>query len=251
MRLKNKVALITGSSSGIGRAIAQGFGREGASVVVHGRNVERIEKVTAEVRALGSRAIGIQADISKEQDVNLMVEQTVAKFGRIDILVNNAGFVEASPKPFQKTNLAEWKPEIDTTVIGTLLCTSAVMPHMIKQKSGRIINVSSGAGKMGIPNAAVYSACKAAVAGFSRAIAQELAEQGITVNCVSPGPIKTPAMAKAIAENPGFEKAMVSLVPMRKLGEPEDIANIIIFLACDDAKYITGQDYSVDGGQRM
>jgi NAD(P)-dependent dehydrogenase (short-subunit alcohol dehydrogenase family) len=141
--------------------------------------------------------------------------------------------------------------ELNITLTGTIRCCWAVVPHMIKQMSGRIISLTSAAGKIGSSKMSVYSAAKAGVAGFSRAIAQEVATKGITVNCVCPGTIKTPAMARHIAENPRLEKAYLASNPMHRMGEPEDIAAMIIFLASDDAKYITGQEYSVDGGTRM
>ncbi|MFA4836595.1 MAG: 3-oxoacyl-ACP reductase family protein [Dehalococcoidia bacterium] len=254
MRLKGKVAIVTGAASGIGRATAHAIAREGASVIIADINKEGGEKIAEDIRKSGGKALAVKTDISKQDEVRQMVERAIAQFGRVDILVNNAAFMEMSPRLFHETDVVEWKPEIDTTFIGTLLCCRAVIPHMLKRKSGRIISVASDAGKMvvrGVPPLPVYSGCKAAVAGFSRAIAFELAPEGITVNCVSPGTIKTEPMAKIIAELPGIEQQWLPSIPMGRSGEPEDIANMIVFLASDDAKYITGQDYSVNGGMRM
>ena len=254
MRLKSKVAIVTGAASGIGKAIAEAMSREGASVVIADINKEGAEKVARDISKSGGRALAVKTDISKEDEVEQMVKRTITEFGRVDILVNNAAFEGSllSSKSFAETEAAEWKRDINVTFIGTLLCCKAVIPHMLKQKSGSIINVCSDAGKMGIPQMTLYSACKAAVAGFSRAFAQEIATQGITVNCVSPGPIRTEGVARVLAGlPPETQEAWVSNVPMRRFGEPAEIASMIVFLASDEAKYITGQDYSVDGGARM
>lgn len=248
MRLEKKVAIVTGSASGIGRAIALAFANEGANVVICDINVEGAKAAADEIKKLGYRALAVKADISKENEVKQMAEKTIREFGQVDILVNNAGFVNLVLAPFHETDTAEWGMEIDTTFIGQLLCCKAVIPYMIKQQSGRIINIVSTAGKIGVPYMALYSACKAAVAGFSRAIAKELAIQGITVNCISPGNINTPAMARAMEIYKETMLEGLKLAAMAKLGEPEDIANMAVFLASDDANYITGQNYSVDGG---
>jgi 2-hydroxycyclohexanecarboxyl-CoA dehydrogenase len=253
MRLKSKVAIITGAAYGIGQGIAQAVAREGASVVIADINMEGSEKTARDICKSGSKALAMKVDISKEAEVKNMIERTISQFGRVDILVNNAAFLGSSyhQKPFVDTQVSEWRAEIDVTFIGTLLCCHAVTSHMLKQKSGRIINISSDAGKMGIPKMAIYSACKGAMAGFSRALAQELAPEGITVNCISPGPIETPTVTAILKKMPGQREAWVANVPMRRLGEPADIASMVVFLASDEASYITGQDYSVDGGSRM
>lgn len=251
MRLKDRVAIVTGAASGIGRATAHALAGEGASVVIGDMDHEGGEKVAEEIKKSGGRALAVTADISKEDEVKQMVQRAIDEFGRVDIMVNNAGFVTLSPKPFHETDLAEWKAEIDITLVGTLLCCKAVLPHMLKQKNGRIISVSSDAGKGGSSGFALYSGCKSAIAGFSRTLAHELATQGITVNCVSPGLIHTPGLAMAMAKVPDAESQWLALVPMGKMGEPEDVASMIVFLASDGAKHITGQDYSVNGGGRM
>jgi len=253
MRLKNRVAIVTGAASGIGKAIAAAISREGASVVIADINMEGSEKTARAISKSGGKALPIKTDISKEAEVQQMVERTIAQFGRVDILVNNAAFLGSSlhQRPFVNTQMAEWKAEIDVTFIGTLLCCKTVVAPMLKQKSGRIISISSDAGKMGIPKMAIYSACKAGIAGFSRTLAQELAADGITVNCISPGPIETRTVTEILKKSPGQREAWVANVPMRRLGEPEDIASMVVFLASDEARYITGQDYSVDGGSRM
>jgi NAD(P)-dependent dehydrogenase (short-subunit alcohol dehydrogenase family) len=250
----NKVAIVTGAASGIGRATSQIMAREGASVVLVDINSKGIDRVASGIIGSGGKALSIKADISKESQIRQMVESVMKEFNRIDILVNNATYpapASGSPKPFHETNITEWKAEIDTTLFGTLLCCQAVIPHMIHNKYGRIINLASFAGKNGIPFVAIYCAAKAGIAGASRAIARELATSGITVNCISPGTIRTPRTEAIISRNPEQEKRWLTSIPIGKIGEPEDVANMIVFLASDEAKFITGQDYSVDGGQRM
>lgn len=253
MKLKGKVAIVTGAAYGIGQGIVQAIAREGASVVIADINVEGSEKTARDIIKSGGTALTVKTDISKEDEVKQMVERTIAEFGQVDILVNNAAFLGSSyhQKSFIDTQVAEWRAEIDVTFTGTLLCCKAVIAPMLKQKSGRIISISSDAGKMGIPKMAIYSACKAGVAGFSRALAQELAADGITVSCISPGPIETRTVTEILKKMPRLKEAWLANVPMRRMGEPADIASMVVFLASDEASYITGQDYSVDGGSRM
>lgn len=253
MRLRGKVAIVTGAASGIGLAIAQSLAREGAGVVITDINTKSLENAGSEIAKVGGTALALKTDISKQVEIDSTVEKAIARFGRLDILVNNAAFLGSSyhQKSFADTQMAEWKAEIDVTLIGTLLCCKAVIAPMLKQKSGLIINISSDSGKMGIPKMAIYSACKAGIAGFSRALAQELAPDGITVNCISPGPIETPTVSAILKKSPGQRESWVANVPLRRLGTPDEIASMVVFLASDEAGYITGQDYSVDGGVRM
>jgi NAD(P)-dependent dehydrogenase (short-subunit alcohol dehydrogenase family) len=224
---------------------------EGASIVAADINGEGAERVAAEITQTGGRAIGIRADIGNNDEVRQMVERTIAHFGRVDIMVNGAAQIPVSEGPIEERDLADVENEISVTLIGAIRCCRAVVPYMIKQNSGRIINVGSDGGKGGSPNQSIYAASKAGLACFSKSIAAELGSRGITVNCVSPGATKTPAMIRYLAENPAREEFFLARVPLRRFGEPEDIAHMIIFLASDDAAYITGQDYSVNGGSRM
>lgn len=251
MKLDGKTAIITGAASGIGRATAKLMIKENACVVIADINKERAEKTAEDIIGSGGKALPLKVDISSNNEVNKMVERTIAEFGRVDILVNNAALVPAPVIPFHERDMAQIETELNVTLMGTIRCCLAVIPYMLKQRSGRIINLTSEASKNGAPRMSIYAAGKAGVSGFTRSIAGEFATKGITVNCVSPGTIITPAMLQHIKENPRLENAYIAAIPMHKLGEPEDIANMIVFLSSDDAKYITGQDYSVNGGSRM
>lgn len=246
MKLQGRVAVVTGGSHGIGRATALTLADASADMVICGRKLPNLEKVAGEIRAKGRKCLVVTADVSQRTEVNQMVEKTIGEFGRVDILVNNAANVELVWKNFNDTEEADWDKEIDATFKGTLYCCKAVIPHMINQRWGRIINITSIGGKVISPGRALYSACKAAVAGFSRHIAAELGPYGIRVNCIAPGAILTPDMDSSVVEE--IKKKLAGL-PVGKPGEPEDIASMVLFLASEEAKYITGQEYNVDGGR--
>jgi NAD(P)-dependent dehydrogenase (short-subunit alcohol dehydrogenase family) len=253
LRLTEKVAIVTGAASGIGYMTAQTMAREGAALALIDI-AEEIYKVAEDITDAGYKAIAFKADISNESEIRQAVEKTIQDFGRIDILVNNATCPvreSAGRKLFHETSKEDWKVEIDITLIGTLICCQTVIPHMINNNWGRIISIASVSGKTGQPTASIYCAAKAGIAGASRSIAKELAKYNITVNCISPGAIRTPRIAAIVMNNPEIEKMWISGIPLGKIGEPEDIANMIVFLASDEAKYITGQDYNVDGGHLM
>jgi len=253
MELVGKVGIVTGAAQGMGRATAEAMAREGASVVVSDINEEGAKKVASAINKSGGKAISVKVDISKEDEVNRMVEKTIAEFGRVDILVNVAALAGPNVyyKSFVDSQPREWRHELDITFVGTLLCCKAVIGHMLKQEYGRIISISSDAGKTGFAHLPIYSALKAGVSGFSRALALDVATKGITVNCVSPGTIKTPGQIEAMAKLSFGDDVLKSNIPMGRAGEPEDIANMIVFLASDKGRFITGQDYSVNGGFRM
>jgi 2-hydroxycyclohexanecarboxyl-CoA dehydrogenase len=253
MRLKDKVAIITGAAGGIGLCTAKMLAGEGACVVLTDVNKEGVMQGAQDINKTGSKALAIKVDVTSSNDIREMVEKSMSEFGRVDILVNSHG-VKAEDytfKRFHETDPAAWRMETEILFIGTLLCCKAVIPQMINQKKGRIINISSDSGKHGTAYHSVFSGCKAGMAGFTRAIAQELARDGITVNCISPGPVNTPALAKAMARLSDIQDKYVSAVPVGRLGEPEEIAAMVVFLASEDADWITGQDYSIDGGLRM
>ncbi|MGD1863941.1 MAG: 3-oxoacyl-[acyl-carrier-protein] reductase [Phormidesmis sp.] len=244
--LDGKVAIITGSSRGIGKATAIALAEQGGKVVVnYARSSEAADAVVAEIEGNGGEAITLQADVSKEDQVDAMVKATMEKFGRIDVLVNNAGIT-------RDTLLLRMKPEawqavIDLNLTGVFLCTRAVSKIMLKQRSGRIINISSVAGLMGNPGQANYSAAKAGVIGFTKTIAKELAPRGVTANAVAPGFIATD-----MTDDLKNTEEILKFIPLARYGKPEEVAGLIRFLAADPAAaYITGQVMNVDGGMVM
>ncbi|MDJ0631739.1 MAG: 3-oxoacyl-[acyl-carrier-protein] reductase [Xenococcaceae cyanobacterium MO_188.B29] len=244
-KLADRVAIVTGGSRGIGRATAIALATEGAKVVVnYARSSDSAEEVVAEIIAAGGEAIAIGADVSLEQDVDNLIKQTLDKFSRIDVLVNNAGITRDNL--LMRIKPADWQAVIDLNLTGVFLCTKAVTKKMLKQRSGRIINVASVAGQMGNPGQANYSASKAGVIGFTKTVAKELASRGVTVNAVAPGFIATDMTNDLKSED------IIKFIPLGRYGKPEEIAGMIRFLAADPAAaYITGQVFNVDGGMVM
>ncbi|MGM7720340.1 3-oxoacyl-[acyl-carrier-protein] reductase [Metabacillus sp. Hm71] len=245
--LENKVALVTGASRGIGRAIALDLAKNGASVAVnYAGNEAKANEVVDEIKAGGGNAFAIKADVSNSEDVTQMVKEVINQFGQLDILVNNAGITRDNLLMRMKDN--EWDDVINTNLKGVFLCTKAVTRQMMKQRSGRIINITSVVGVSGNPGQANYVAAKAGVIGLTKTTAKELASRNITVNAVAPGFITTD-MTDELSEETKAE--MLKQIPLAKLGEPSDIANIVSFLASDKSKYITGQTMHVNGGMVM
>jgi len=246
MRLDCKVAIVTGSSRGIGKAIAMKFAREGASVVVNSRKKVDAEKVVKEILADGGRAVAVEADVSKAKDVQKLIVATLKSFGKLDIFVNNAGVISYSS--FLDLKEEEWDALMAVDLKGVYLCTQAAAKQMIKQgKGGKIINISSIAGFIGFPRLAHYCAAKAGVIELTKQVAIELAPYKINVNSIGPGVINTD-MTKGIEDDPKQLKQIISRIPLGRIGEPEDIANAAAFLASDEADYITGEVVFVDGG---
>ncbi|TAE58287.1 MAG: 3-oxoacyl-[acyl-carrier-protein] reductase [Nostocales cyanobacterium] len=243
--LQDQVAIVTGASRGIGRAIALQLASQGAKVVVnYASSSTAADQVVAEITGNGGEAIALQADVSQPEQVDALIKATIDKFKRIDILVNNAGITRDNL--LLRMKLEEWQAVIDLNLTGVFLCTKAVSKIMLKQKSGRIINISSVAGQMGNPGQANYSAAKAGVIGFTKTMAKEVASRGITVNAVAPGFIKTDMTNDLKAEG------ILQFIPLGRFGEPEEIAGMVRFLAADPAAaYITGQVFNVDGGMVM
>ena len=247
MRFEGKVALVTGASRGIGRAIALALAAEGADVAVNYAGSEAAAKeVAAEIEAMGRKALVIQADIASTEASTAMVDAVVKEFGRVDVLVNNAGITRDGLLMRMKEE--DWDAVITTNLKGVFNCTKAAIKYMMKQKSGNIVNISSIVGVMGNAGQANYCAAKAGVIGFTKATAKEVAARGIRVNAIAPGFIKTD-MTSVLSEK--VVEAMLAGIPLNRLGETEDIAKAVLFLASSDANYITGQTLHVDGGMVM
>jgi 3-oxoacyl-[acyl-carrier protein] reductase len=247
--LPGKVAIVTGASRGIGRATALALASEGAHVVVnYASSSAAAEAVVAEIIAMGGgngpQAIALQADVAKADQVDALVEATMAKWGQIDILVNNAGITRDGLLLRMKPE--DWQAVIDLNLTGVYLCTRAISKIMLKQKSGRIINITSVAGQMGNFGQANYAAAKAGVIGFTKTVARELSSRGITVNAVAPGFIATDMTEGLQADE------ILKMIPLSRYGQPEEVAGLIQFLAASPAAaYITGQVMNVDGGMVM
>lgn len=247
MKLIGKVAFVTGGSRGIGREIALELAREGAHVAInYAGNKEKAEAVADEIREIGKEAIVLQGDVSDQESVQAMIKAALSHFNKIDILVNNAGITKDNLLMRMKEE--DWDAVMNTNLKGVFLCTKAVVRQMMKQRSGSIINISSIVGVSGNPGQANYVAAKAGVIGFTKTAAKELASRGITVNAVAPGFIATD-MTDALAED--LKADMLKQIPLGYLGKPEDIAKVVVFLASDDASYMTGQTLHVDGGMVM
>lgn len=244
-QLREQVAIVTGASRGIGRAVAIALATEGAKVAVnYARSSEAAQQVVKEITEAGGEAIAIGADVSKTEEVDSLVKQTLEKFGRVDLLVNNAGITRDTLLLRMKPE--DWQAVIDLNLTGVFLCTKAVSKLMLKQRSGRIINIASVAGQMGNPGQANYSAAKAGVIGFTKTAAKELASRGVTVNAVAPGFIATDMTSDLNSE------AILKFIPLGRYGQPEEVAGMVRFLAADPAAaYITGQVFNVDGGMVM
>lgn len=246
-KLDGKTAVVTGASRGIGRAIALELAKEGANVVVNYSGSEaKAKEVVEEISKIGSKAIAVQANISDTDSVQNLMKTALDEFGSIDILVNNAGITRDNLLMRMKED--EWDDVINTNLKGVFLCTKAVTRQMMKQRSGRIINIASVVGVMGNAGQANYTAAKAGVIGLTKTSARELASRNILVNAVAPGFITT-EMTDALPED--VKEAMLSQIPLAKLGKPENVAKAVAFLASDDAEYITGQVLHVDGGIAM
>jgi len=247
MGLKGKVVVITGASQGIGKTCAEALAKEGCSVVICARRKEALEKAVEEIKAEGTEVLGVQADVAKAEDIANLVAKTIEKFGCIDILVNNAGFFPI--KMFEEMSQEDWQRVIDINLTGTFLVTKAVYGHMADEGHGKIINITSAAGRLGGAGLVHYSAAKAGVIGFTRALAREAAQAGIQVNAMAPGIIETDTAKSTF---PGFAlKEYIKSVPLGRLGKDEDLVGMLVFLCSDHSSYITGQTFAVDGGYTM
>ena len=246
-KLEGKVAVVTGASRGIGRAIAVKLAEEGAKVVVnYSGSQAKAEEVVEMIQANGGEAIAVQASVSQTEEVTALMDAAVKTFGALDILVNNAGITRDNLLMRMKED--EWDDVLNTNLKGVFLCTKAVTRQMMKQRAGRIINISSIVGVAGNAGQANYVAAKAGVIGLTKTTAKELASRNILVNAIAPGFIET-EMTEQLPED--IKKGMLTQIPLAKLGQPEDIAKAVAFLASDDANYMTGQTLHIDGGMVM
>jgi NAD(P)-dependent dehydrogenase (short-subunit alcohol dehydrogenase family) len=242
------VVLITGAITGIGRATALAFAGEGAKLVVSGRRAAEGAKLAEEIRALGSEAEFIQADVRREDDVRRLVDGAVARFGRLDIAVNNAG-TEGTPGPITDQSPESYAATFDTNVLGVLLSLKHELRVMLEQKSGSIINISSTFGRIGAPGASLYVASKHAVEGLTKSAALEGAPFGVRVNIVAPGPIETEMLIRFAGGLDDRKAAFAAGVPLKRLGRPEEIAETIVFVASEKASFISGASIPVNGGK--
>ena len=242
MDLSSKVAIVTGSGRGIGKAIALKLAEVGATVVVNDID-ESAEGVAEEIRAMDRQGLAILADVSLAPDVTRLVETTIATYGKIDILVNNAGITR--DQLVVRLSEEDWDKVLDVNLKSVFLCTAAGLKHMIKQRWGRIISITSIVGMVGNPGQANYASAKAGIIGFTRTIAKEVASRGITVNAIAPGFIDT-EMTQHLDEK--WRQELTGRIPLGYLGSPRDVAEAVAFLASDEARYITGQVLNVDGG---
>ncbi|MDP4162063.1 MAG: 3-oxoacyl-[acyl-carrier-protein] reductase [Bacillota bacterium] len=247
MNLEGKAVLVTGASRGIGREIALELARQGADVAVNFSGSEaKANETVDEIKALGRDAFAIKCDVSNSESVTEMVKATIERFGKLDVLVNNAGITKDNLLMRMKEE--EWDSVININLKGVFLCTKAVTRQMMKQRSGRIINIASIVGVSGNPGQANYVAAKAGVIGLTKTTAKELASRHITVNAIAPGFISTDMTEKLTEE---VKVEMMKIIPLARFGEPKDIAKATAFLASDDSSYITGQTIHIDGGMVM
>jgi len=247
LNFQDKVAVVTGGGSGVGREITRLFCEAGATIVVADLVLEKADETARILSSLPGKAIAMKADVTNYAEVKEMIAEAVKITGKVDILVNNAGF--GVLKNFGDTTPDDWMVDLGVNLFGTLHCTRELINHMIERKYGKVINIVSDAGRVGEAFQATYSAAKAAVMGFSKALAREVGVHGININCVSLGATKTPLIMPFIT--PEIEQRLIKAYPLRRLGLPQEPAALVIFLASDSAAWITGQVYSVNGGFSM
>jgi 3-oxoacyl-[acyl-carrier protein] reductase len=246
MPLSTHVAFITGASQGIGRTCALRLAKEGATVAVAARNQEKLNELVAEITAAGGKATAFTLDVANEDQVKETIKAAIAQFGKIDILVNNAGITR--DQLVMRMKRTDWDAVLETNLTSAYLCIQSVIPSMLKQRWGRIINITSVFGQMGQAGQANYAASKAGLIGLTMAIAREVGSRNITCNAIAPGFIET-AMTAVLSDE--FKQNAVKQIPLARVGSPEDVASAVAFLASDDASYITGHVLNVNGGMLM
>ncbi|MBU3947893.1 MAG: SDR family oxidoreductase [Proteobacteria bacterium] len=249
MRLKDKVAIVTGGGAGIGKAIAAGFAKEGAKVVITDINEDRLKKSSEEIKSQGSDVLAFRSDVSVMKDIKRMVEKTMERFGKIDILVNNAA-MQTPAKIFWEREESVFDNVVKINLKGLYFCTQAVVKTMLQRNYGKIVNIASSQGRIGLPMNSDYATTKGAVISLTRTLAVELGPMGINVNGICPGLTPTEGM-KAVGLSPEITEAVINMTPLRRMGKPEDYVGISVFLASDESSFMTGQTVSVDGGISM
>ncbi len=243
MEFAEKVVIITGSSRGIGKEMALNFSKSGASVVISGRSMESLKPVQNEIEAGGTKVLAVAADVAKVEDATNLIKQTIETFGKIDVLVNNAGITRDNL--LLRLSEEDWDAVLDTNLKGAFNCIKACTKPMMKQRSGAIINITSVVGLMGNAGQVNYAASKAGMVGLTKSVAKELASRNIRVNAVAPGFIETD-MTDDLPEK--TKEELINSIPLSKLGSAQDVAELVLFLSSQKAKYITGQTINVDGG---
>ena len=254
MRLKDRVAIVTGSSKGLGRAFALTFAREGADVVINGRDVPAMEEVCSEVEKMGRRALMAPADIRRRNEIEGMVESTMDAFGRIDILVNNAGGALFTPLEMAEVTEEDWELVVDTNLKGMFLCCKAVLPHMKARGYGRIVNISSKAGRTyGVLAGVQYVSAKAGVVGLTRQVAWEYGKHGITANAIAPGLFMSTERIRKLWDSQPEEirRRFIGETALGRVGEPQELAEAALFLASEESSFVTGAVLDVNGGRFM
>ncbi len=244
--LSGKSAIVTGGSKGLGKAMAQALAEAGADVLITSRHQDEVEETAAAIHsATGQRIIGVQADVTKRDDVEAMVQRALTEFGKIDVLVNNAGI--NIRKPLLELSDDEWQQVMDINLTGPMLCARAVGRHMVERRSGKVINISSTLGVIGIPGRTPYASTKGGLIQFTRTLALEWAPYNVNVNAICPGPFVTP-LNRVLLENPEVYQQFVSKIPLGRFADPKELSGAVIFLASEASSYVTGATLFVDGG---
>jgi len=254
LRLKEKVTIITGSAGGLGKTCAQRLSREGAAVVIIDINQEEIDRTVNEIKALGNKCIGFMCDISKKAQVEDTVKKVIEEWGKVDILVNNAGGALHTKAKFEEVTEKDWDIVMNVNLKGAFFCCKAVVPYMMKQGGGRIVNVSALAGRAAASLAGIqYTSAKAGIGGLTRHLAKEMGKYNIYANAVAPGITMSGPRVEALWNEKSEEekRKVLSSIPLGRLGKPEDVANVILFLASEEASYITGVTIDSNGGRWM
>jgi 2-hydroxycyclohexanecarboxyl-CoA dehydrogenase len=249
MDLNGQVAIVTGGGRGLGKSIVERLAAAGASVAIVSLSIKENEALSIELNKQGLKSIPIKGDVTQYEDVKNIIQTTRSEFGKVDILVNNAGWDQI--ERFVESSEEDWIKVMDINLMSQLRMCREVLPHMVQQEYGRIINISSDAGRVGTSGQVAYSAAKGGVIAFTKGLAREVVKHGITVNCVCPGPINTPLYQEVVNANPKLTEAVARQIPMRRVGEPEDVSHFVYMFAVKEAGYVTGQTLSVSGGLTM